>query len=168
MTAGLLVVSACGSGDSGVGGSTTTAPATTTTAPESMDGIHTAETDLGTILVSPDGFTLYAFAADVAGESTCYDSCANNWPAVPADTAIGSDLDASLFGSAPRTDGSEQLTINGQPLYRFAPDGQPGDTKGQGVGGVWFVVDPSGATVGNPEADGSGGTTTTGDDGLDY
>lgn len=168
MTVGLLIVSACGTSDPGDGGTTTTAAATTTTGAESMDGVHTASTDLGTILVSPEGFTLYAFAADGAGESTCYDSCANNWPAVPADTEIGSDLDASLFGSAPRTDGSDQLTINGQPLYRFAPDSEPGDTNGQGVGGVWFVVDPSGAMVGNPEADGSAGTTTTEDDGLDY
>jgi predicted lipoprotein with Yx(FWY)xxD motif len=133
-----------------------------------MDGIHSAETDLGTVLVDSDGFTVYVFTADVGGEPTCYDSCANNWPAVPADTAIGTDLDASLFGSVSRTDGPDQLTVNGQPLYTYAPDSQPGDTKGQGVGGAWFVVDVSGAMVGNPEASVDDGATTTSDDGLDY
>lgn len=168
LTVGLLVISACGGGDSGASSTTTTGGATTTTGPASGDGVHSAETDLGTILVDPDGFTLYVFTADVEGESTCYDSCANNWPAVSADTVISTDLDASPFGSAPRTDGSDQLTINGQPLYRFAPDSNPGDTNGQGVGGVWFVVDSSGAMVGNPEANGAGASTSTEDDGRDY
>jgi predicted lipoprotein with Yx(FWY)xxD motif len=114
-----------------------------------MNGVHTADTGLGTILVNSEGFTLYVFEVDVDGESTCYESCADKWPAVPASTDIGSDLDASLFGSVSRTDGPDQLTINGQPLYTYAPDSQPGDTKGQGVGGVWFVVNSSGATIGS-------------------
>lgn len=123
---------------------TTEAMDTTTSAAEAMDGVHAAESDLGTILVDPDGFTLYVFTADSGGESACYDDCAGAWPPVPADTAIGSDLDASLFGSISRTDGIEQLTINGMPLYRYAPDESPGDTNGQGVNDVWFVVDPDG------------------------
>ena len=28
------------------------------------------------------------------------------------------------------------------PLYFYASDANPGDTTGQGVGGVWFVVAP--------------------------
>ena len=41
-----------------------------------------------------------------------------------------------------RDDGREQVTYNGLPLYYFANDKAPGDTKGQGVGGVWFVAAP--------------------------
>lgn len=129
---------------------TTTAGApeeTTTTAAEMVDAAHLGETDLGLVLVDPDGFTLYVFDADTDGESSCYDSCANNWPPVPADTAIGADLDRSLFASTTRTDGSEQLTINGMPLYRFASDSAPGDTNGEGINGLWWVVDGQGSVI---------------------
>jgi predicted lipoprotein with Yx(FWY)xxD motif len=126
---------------------TTEAMDTTTSAAEEMDGIHTADSDLGTILVDPDGFTLYVFTADSEGESACYDDCAQAWPPVPADTPIGSDLDASLFASIERTDDIEQLTINGMPLYRYSPDENPGDTMGQGVNDVWFVVDTDGNMI---------------------
>jgi predicted lipoprotein with Yx(FWY)xxD motif len=174
----VLVIAACG-GDDDPGAGDTTVPAgdtTTTTAgdttttggddAEVMDGVHATETDLGTILVDADGFTLYVFTVDTGGESTCYDDCADLWPPVPGDSAISSDLDASIFGTTTRTDGSEQLTVNGQPLYRYTPDANPGDTTGQGVGDVWFVVDSTGTMIGGPEA--SADTSTSTDDGLDY
>lgn len=127
--------------------STDTTGATGTTGAEAMDGVHVAETDLGPILVNPDGFTMYIFTPDTEGVSTCYDDCAATWPPVPGDTPIGSDLDASMFGTAPRDDGSEQLTVNGMPLYLFAPDTSPGDTNGQGANDVWFVVDDAGEMI---------------------
>ena len=46
-----------------------------------------------------------------------------------------------------REDGYLQVTYNGSPLYYFAPDETPGDTLGQGVGDVWFVVSPVGEAV---------------------
>ncbi|HLF42907.1 MAG TPA: hypothetical protein VJA46_05175 [Acidimicrobiia bacterium] len=179
--AGLLLVAACGD-DAGDGtttapaddGATTTAPAdgattapsddgATTTAPSDAAGVSTASTDLGTILVDPAGMTVYAFLNDTDGESTCYDDCAANWPAVPADAAISSDLDASMFGSTTRTDGTEQLTVGGQPLYNYAPDQAPGDTTGQGIGDVWFVVGADGAVIGGPEAAATSGSGLYGD-----
>jgi len=60
--------------------------------------------------------------------------------AVPADQAP--TLSAEL-GLAPRTDGPQQLTYQSAPLYYFVGDAQPGDTNGQGSGGVWFVVSAS-------------------------
>jgi hypothetical protein len=36
------------------------------------------------------------------------------------------------------------VTLKGWALYRFAGDTAPGQTNGQGVGGTWFVVNPSG------------------------
>jgi len=173
----VLVIAACGgddepgAGDTTVpaGDTTTTAGDTTTTGgddAEAMDGVHATETDLGTILVDADGFTLYVFTVDTDGESSCYDVCADFWPPVPGDSAISSDLDASIFGTTTRTDGSEQLTVNGEPLYRYTPDANPGDTAGQGVDGVWFVVDSAGEMIGGPEANTD--TSTTTDNGLDY
>lgn len=138
---------------------------TTTTSAASMDGVQVAETDLGPILVDPDGFTLYIFTVDTDGESACYDSCAELWPPVPADTPISSDLDASLFGSTERTDGTEQLTVNAMPLYLYTPDTSPGDTTGQGFNDVWFVVDAEGNMLTSAEAsDGEGSPT----DDYDY
>ncbi len=142
LLAGVLILAACGdNGGDGNGGTDA-----------GGDSMSTASTDLGTVLVDPEGFTVYVFLNDTNGESTCYDSCAATWPAVPGDTAISSDLDSSLFGTTTRTDGAEQLTVAGQPLYRYAPDANPGDTGGQGVGDVWFVVGTDGATIGGPEA----------------
>ena len=164
--AGLLLLAACGDG---AGEGTTTAPAddgatttpsddgATTTAPSEGAGVSTASTDLGTVLVDPAGMTVYVFLNDTDGESTCYDDCAGNWPAVPGDAAISSDLDSAMFGTTTRTDGTEQLTVGGQPLYTYAPDQAPGDTTGQGIGEVWFVVGADGAVIGGPEA-----TATTG------
>ena len=37
-----------------------------------------------------------------------------------------------------------QVTYADHPLYHYAPDTSPGDTSGQGVGDVWFVVEPQG------------------------
>jgi predicted lipoprotein with Yx(FWY)xxD motif len=54
-----------------------------------------------------------------------------------------------------RDDGSRQITVNGLPLYLYAPDEAPGDVTGQGVGGVWWVVGPDGAKI-DTAADTSG------------
>lgn len=172
----VLVIAACGGDDEPVAGDTTvpagepttTAGDTTTTGDdaEAMDGVHATESDLGTILADADGFTLYVFTVDTDGESTCYDDCADLWPPVPGDSAISPDLDTSIFDTTTRTDGSEQLTVNGQPLYLYTPDTSPGDTTGQGVGGVWFVVDSAGEMIGGPEA--NSGTSTSTDDDRDY
>ena len=165
-----LLIAACGGGDGGAttteaSDDSTTTPAddptttaqdmttttaggdTSTTEAEMMDGVHASDTDLGSILVNGEGFTLYIFTNDTGGESTCYDACADTWPPIPGDVTIASDLDASIFGTTTRDDGSEQLTVNGMPLYLYAPDAAPGDTNGQGVGGVWFVVDATGEVI---------------------
>ncbi|WP_247685619.1 hypothetical protein [Micromonospora sp. C31] len=47
-------------------------------------------------------------------------------------------------GTVTRQDGTRRLTLDGWPLYRYVGDGKPGQWKGQGVGGTWFVVAPDG------------------------
>lgn len=137
-----LLVAACGEE-----GTTDAGEEATTTAAAEMTGVHVAETDAGSALVGPDDLTLYVFTSDTGGESTCYDACADLWPPVPGDAEISSDLDASIFGTTTRDDGSEQLTVNGMPLYWYEPDDAPGDAMGQGFNGVWFVVDAEGTIV---------------------
>ncbi|MGD8351676.1 MAG: hypothetical protein PVG55_01650, partial [Nitrospirota bacterium] len=58
------------------------------------------------------------------------------------DLQVPEGLDAGDFGAITRGDGKKQTTFRGYPLYYFGGDSKPGDMKGQGSRGVWFVVDP--------------------------
>lgn len=109
--------------------------------------IEVAPSDLGEILVDDEGTTLYLFTPDAQGESTCYDDCEVNWPPLTDGAEAGSGVDAAMVGSTTRSDGSEQVTYNGWPLYYFAGDVAPGETNGQGINDVWFVVSPGGDPI---------------------
>jgi predicted lipoprotein with Yx(FWY)xxD motif len=96
----------------------------------------------GEFLTDTAGMTLYVFTEDPVdgGVSNCYDSCATTWP--PLVIPEG-DFVLTLpegFGEIPRDDGLSQLTYLGSPLYFYAGDSAPGDMNGEGIGGVWFVV----------------------------
>ncbi len=110
--------------------------------------LQMASTDLGDIVTDEDGNTLYLFLPDAQGESVCYDQCEAAWPPLTGEVAAGSGLEEALIGTSERTNGSVQVTYNGWPLYYFANDAVPGDTNGQGLNDVWYVVDSAGAAVG--------------------
>jgi predicted lipoprotein with Yx(FWY)xxD motif len=98
---------------------------------------------LGKFLVSPTGMTLYSFTKDETGKSNCYNECATNWPPLKVSAASGLKFGVTgEFGKTTRTDGIEQITYNGKPLYFWKNDKAPGDTTGQGVNNVWFVAMP--------------------------
>ncbi len=103
-------------------------------------------TPLGAFLVDSQGMTLYLYTKDTPNTSNCYDSCAAAWPPLLTDGSPtpGSGVDASLLGTTTRTDGSTQVTYNGWPLYYFTNDKAPGDTTGEGIQNVWYVVTPEG------------------------
>ncbi|MDQ3399112.1 MAG: superoxide dismutase family protein [Deinococcota bacterium] len=105
---------------------------------------------LGDYLTDAAGMTLYLFLNDSENTSNCYDQCAENWPPLlsEGEPEAAEGVDASLIGTAERTDGSTQVTYNGWPLYYFARDENPGDISGQDVGEVWYVVSPEGERVG--------------------
>jgi predicted lipoprotein with Yx(FWY)xxD motif len=111
--------------------------------------IQSGETDLGTIVTDAEGLTLYMFGADQNGKSTCYDDCAATWPALTVDgePVAGDGIDASLLGTTERDDGATQVTYGGLPLYHFASDAEPGDTNGQGIGDIWYVISPEGEAI---------------------
>lgn len=109
--------------------------------------LEVASTDLGEFLVDGDGNTLYLFIPDAQGDSTCYEDCETNWPPLTDGAEAGSGVDAGLIESITRNDGSEQVTYNGWPLYHFAGDAAPGDTTGQGINDVWFVISPAGEPI---------------------
>ncbi|WP_373354189.1 hypothetical protein [Pseudoroseicyclus sp. CXY001] len=93
-------------------------------------------TDAG-VLADADGMTLYTFDNDSEGTSVCYDDCAVNWP--PFLAAEGAE-EGDGYTLVTRDDGSLQWALDGMPLYYWIGDTAPGDTNGDGVGGVWHVI----------------------------
>ncbi|MFC3493034.1 COG4315 family predicted lipoprotein [Glycomyces rhizosphaerae] len=154
----MLGAAACGDADSGddtgpYGGATSEAeqsPTDTGTAAAAVSLATATDDTLGEFLVDNDGMTLYLFTPDTTSESTCYDTCATAWPPLLTDTedvAAGDGVDEALIGTTERTDGSMQVTYNDHPLYYYAKDAAPGDTTGQGVQDIWWVVNPAGEGV---------------------
>jgi predicted lipoprotein with Yx(FWY)xxD motif len=106
-----------------------------------------AESDeLGPYLTDSAGMTVYLFTMDQDNLSTCYDDCAAAWPPLLVQQGempvAGDGVDGAKVGLTERDDGAFQVTYDGAPLYFWNGDRQPGDTTGQGVGDVWFVVAP--------------------------
>jgi predicted lipoprotein with Yx(FWY)xxD motif len=117
--------------------------------PDSQATVAIVDSSLGQILAGSDGKTVYVFMSDAEGESTCYDQCEERWPPVTitGTPEAGADINAELLSTTNRRDGSIQVTYKGRPLYHFSGDASPGETKGQGVGGVWFVVSADGEPI---------------------
>ena len=131
-------------------GTTEETPGTTTPAAEAE--LMTADSDeYGKIVVDSAGMTLYMFDNDTqgSGTSTCEGQCATNWPAFTTDSEEAPAVDGITgeVGTMTGVDGSTQVTLNGWPLYYFAGDSAAGDTNGQGVGGIWWVLDPAGEKI---------------------
>jgi predicted lipoprotein with Yx(FWY)xxD motif len=147
-----LLATACGGGDgdetSGAGGGS--GPAS----------VEVTSTDLGDVLVDADGMTLYMFVPDQKknGRPTCYDECAQAWPAfeAPADLTAGEGLEQAMLGTVERDDGTTQVTYNDLPLYYFSGDQAAGDLEGQGLNDVWWVLSPEGEPVKDKAASGGG------------
>jgi len=98
---------------------------------------------VGKYLTDTEGKTLYVFKMDSVGKSTCSGDCLTRWPLYFRDqVAPPPGLKAEEFGTLQREDGQKQTTFRGYPLYYWAGDSKAGDTTGQGIKGVWFVVDP--------------------------
>lgn len=125
--------------------------------------LQVARTALGSVVVGPDGHTVYLFGKDVkdSGKSSCSGPCLGYWPPV---TVTGTPRTIGISGTVGTitTDGKKQLTLDGWPLYYYVGDASAGDVKGQGntgFGGVWRAMMPNGAdiTSGGAAATGSGG-----------
>jgi predicted lipoprotein with Yx(FWY)xxD motif len=115
-------------------------------------GLGTGVTAVGTV-VTTEGYTVYRFANDTTAPSasTCVGECAAKWPPVKGDGQPAlQGIPTGLVGTIGRPDGTQQLTLNGWPLYRFAGDSRPGEAKGEGVGGTWAAMGANGS----PASDG--------------
>jgi predicted lipoprotein with Yx(FWY)xxD motif len=162
--AAVVVLAACGtsgysSGGSGGGayGSAASSPAVgapAASAPAAGAAALTLRhTSLGTILTDGQGFTLYAFEADMGTKSACSGACAAAWPPVTTSAAhvtVTGGAAKSLVGETVRADGQRQLTYAGHPLYQYSGDSAPGSTNGQGseaFGAPWDVLTATGTEV---------------------
>lgn len=85
------------------------------------------------------GRTLYFFANDTAGTSSCNDACADSWPPLYADLGA---VDRDRYSLITRDDGFIQWAYDGRALYFYSGDSVAGDVNGDGVGGVWSISRP--------------------------
>lgn len=153
ITALAILLSGC------TGGDTTEPPADTGTTeetpetmPETGDAeLMTADSEFGEIVVDADGMTVYMFDNDTQGadSSSCEGECATNWPAVTTDSDEAPAVEGvtGVVATITGVDGSTQVTLNGWPLYYFVGDSAAGDTNGQGMNGVWWVLGPDGEKI---------------------
>ena len=114
--------------------------------------------DIGQVLTDQNGMTLYRFDKDTAKppKSNCDGDCAKAWPPLlsTGDVQV-QGVDKSLVGKVTRSDGTEQITVGGWALYRYAKDTKAGDATGQGVGGAWYAANAKGGKAGQAAAAGS-------------
>lgn len=130
------------------GGSTTPNGTTTGQTPDTSGGFTTLKVTenatLGAILTTFDGYTVYTFDNDTGGTSTCTGDCTSLWPPLPTSgEPTGGEGVTGELGTITRDDGITQVTYDGKPLYMYSSDPSPGDTNGNGVGGLWHVVELS-------------------------
>ncbi|TFD82792.1 hypothetical protein [Cryobacterium fucosi] len=150
---GVLALAGCSAGGSTTSSGEATGSSSEPATPPAQPVLATASTSLGDIVVDGTGLTVYLFDKDTAnsGTSVCEGDCLAKWPTVVAtDPVPVVDGVTGTVGTITRTDGAKQVTLNGWPLYTFAGDTAAGTVAGQGVGGVWWALTPSGDKIGGP------------------
>jgi predicted lipoprotein with Yx(FWY)xxD motif len=131
--------------------SSTSAPAMTPMANETING--SSNSKVGQFLTDAQGMTLYIFKKDAPGVSNCSGNCASIWPpfVVTGMPSAGSGVTGQI-GLITRSDGSQQVTYNGMPLYFYQGDKAPGDVNGQGILNVWYAASPMASVAPAPTA----------------
>jgi predicted lipoprotein with Yx(FWY)xxD motif len=120
-------------------GSSASAPTT----PSATPVLKLSSGSSGSFLVATNGMTLYRYGEDSSGVSNCTGGCASTWPpyTVSGTLTASAGINGKL-STITRADGTKQLAYNGEALYYYGGDSKAGDTNGNGIGGVWFVVNP--------------------------
>ncbi|MFJ3303242.1 hypothetical protein ACIPSA_08995 [Streptomyces sp. NPDC086549] len=99
--------------------------------------------NLGRVLTTPDGRTLYRYDREDAGKVLCVSTCTDTHK--PLLTRPGTELRlppgiVGTLGTVSLPDGGDQVTYDGSPLYTYTADKQPGDTDGVTL--HWHVIQP--------------------------
>jgi len=150
-----MLLAACGSstggGYSSSGSTNPAATATPTTAPTSASSSAVIQTATATvkgqsktILTNTQGKTLYYFTADTATKAACTGQCVQVWPPLLFTGSGTPTSSTSLPGvlSVQSDANGSQVEYNGHLLYVYSGDTAPGQTKGEGLLGKWFVATP--------------------------
>jgi len=154
---GVVALTACGSSggsksDSGADTTSTTKSEATssTSAPGAENTLQLVDTSLGKVIAGADGKVLYLYKPDGTAEvRTVPAGILGAWPPVVVKTAptAGTGLDQSLVSTGTQPNGMKWVRYNDHLLYGFTGDAAPGDTNGNGVGGIWFAVTAAGDAV---------------------
>ena len=133
------------SGATGPSGSTASSGATEPTVGGSgPKRVAKAVTSKGqNLLATTKGRTLYSLSAEKRGKFICTanSGCTSIW--VPLTVASGVVPQGPVkLGTIRRPEGTIQVTYLGHPLYTFAADKKPGQTKGEGIKdvGTWHAT----------------------------
>ena len=149
--AAALVLAACGSSTSSSSGSAaaSSAPnAASSASPASGTTLKFIMINGKKVLTNSQGMVLYWFAPDTSTKSACAGSCLKYWPLVPGPAAAGAGIHGTL--GVITTNGVQQVTYRGHPLYTYVADTSPGMDKGNGLnasGGLWWAMTASGAKL---------------------
>lgn len=118
-----------------------------------------ANTTLGKpVAISTSGRTLYALSPETSRHLLCKSTeCFKVWPPVTVKSSkvrlkAGSGVQGHL-AILKRSNGMLQVTLRGEPLYRFSGDSAKGQAHGQGIesfGGKWHAVTASSEATSTP------------------
>ncbi|HEX5404483.1 MAG TPA: hypothetical protein VFX16_19525 [Pseudonocardiaceae bacterium] len=114
--------------------------------------VETQHNAIGTFLTDQTGKALYVYTPDTTTMSNCNGTCATLWPPVTSNdmvSASGGAMAADL-GTITRSDGTTQITYAGHPLYYYEGDTAAGQTNGEGLMNIWFLLSPSGVRIVGP------------------
>ena len=113
---------------------------------------------MGTFLTDQTGKALYLYMADTATMSKCTGTCATLWPPVTGMGTVSASGSAmpSKLGAITRPDGTRQVTYAGHPLYYYEGDTAAGQTNGEGLMNIFFLLSPSGVRIAGPATGSSG------------
>jgi predicted lipoprotein with Yx(FWY)xxD motif len=95
------------------------------------------------LLATTKGRTLYTLSAEGHGKFICTEmsGCTSIW--IPLTVASGVVPQGPVkLGTVHRPEGTVQVTFRGRPLYTYAGDKKPGQTKGEGLKdvGTWHAA----------------------------
>jgi predicted lipoprotein with Yx(FWY)xxD motif len=142
-------ITSCGRTSNNGAGSLASAPVSSTHRTALITTKHAGK--LGTVLAfGTKRLTVYLFEADKAGSSSCTRACLRVWPPVIGSPRARAGARSAELGTITRSDGRQQVTYKGHPLYLYVNDKDAGDTYGQGstsFGAGWYAIDPSGHEV---------------------
>lgn len=98
---------------------------------------------LGDYLVDANGMTLYYLEGESTSTIKCNGACLSFWPIFDVQKIVApSILGATDFQIFTRSDGKQQISYKGLPMYYFVADSQRGDINGNNLKdpfGIWHA-----------------------------